>query len=169
MGSGKNVSRRRERKLLAERIRRTFADLRKPSGEPILDGFDGSSDAEPALVAFGGRPWEDLLEPDLLFVHSAGLIALRPPHFRYYFPAYLLTAVEPARSPTSSFSGVEDVVGYCWVPEADAVADNRLFSERMGAFTPQERALIRDVLEYLGRVEGRQRARRALRRYWDQQ
>jgi hypothetical protein len=142
---------------LRRQIEESFAGVPYPGDERI--GYS-PDDWEASLLAadFRGKSWKQLT-PEELQVH--GWSFLGPEGLQYYFPAYLLAALEDHGNILPM-----TVHGLILADEPEL---RRYRLERFDVFTPAQKRAIRAFLEYardeLRDVVG-DSAREALGRYW---
>lgn len=141
---------------LVGRIEAAFPEAAPPPYDPSLDMLS-PEDRTP----FRRRRWRDIVT-DRLPYDAVFFFDDEP--FRYYLPAYLVTALRwPRRAANVRSSSVASLV-------APGPGDPELarFRARMDAFTPDQKQVIRDFLlcmQAFDRIDPR--AGRALRRYWN--
>lgn len=146
---------------IAKGIESAFADIPYPGDDNIVerlivDGREmGDPEREEIADAFRGKPWRDLPREVILY-HYDSLPFLTLEAFRYYLPAYLITALN------------EDGLN------RDFVVFNLNFPERCNGFSPQQKLAVRAFLEYVRRVSEstgdplQKHTTTALDRYWGQ-
>ncbi|ATB30677.1 DUF6714 family protein [Melittangium boletus] len=149
---------------LRELIEAAFADTPKPGNDRI--GHDPNDWESTELArAFKGRHWKELTPEELQYNSSS---FLSPEGFHYYFPAYLLAALEDHGNllPHTVFG---------LILPGDATSEERRLRawhlERFERFSADQKHAIREFLEY-ARDEAShyfsqgQAPSLALERYW---
>ncbi len=132
-------------------IRAAFAIVEAPTAVPemLYEAYRTSEDAWEMAASFAGRPWADLAVREL-FYHREMLIALSPPAYRAYLPAYLDAAVASDEAGDKYGPDLREYLLSTlkvWPHQSAYVA--AATPERLATLDVRQRAAVEQVLRYL--------------------
>lgn len=144
------------------RVQRLIRDIEAAFGDEAPPPYDRGLDrlSPEDRGPFRRRRWQDIVSPKLPY---DGVFFFGDRAFRYYLPAYLVTALRwPSRAGNLRSAAISSLV-------APGPSDTELaeFRVRMDAFTPAQKRVVREfLLAEQERDPIDREVSRALRRYW---
>lgn len=118
-------------------------------------GYDGRDD----LALLEGKAWTEL-EPQILEQHAALLIHAGGALYRAILPAYLLLLAEDEYHTALPFHVASQVT------RSNSPFDQKIFDERVGPMTAEQRAAVRGAIVLLARRTPMQEAMSVALRSW---
>lgn len=147
-----DIDRRTIRRRLIRRIEAAFADAIYPGDENITNEHHCEECYEIAQI-FKGKHWRDLTSIKFLNQHEDQLLFLKPSALQFFLPGFLLAHLQNDRISTDS-------VLFVLTPPQTVGLDAEKWFEKFGEweidyfirktkdFTPQQREVIKQYLEY---------------------
>ncbi|MCD4686042.1 MAG: hypothetical protein K8S97_08910 [Anaerolineae bacterium] len=162
---------------LVAKIKAAFAAREYP-GDANLVKDEQDWEAAEYADAFKGRQWQSVTVATMAYEKSA-LSFFTPAAYQYYMPAFMVGCLE-------HFDDMGDAVAwlvYGLTPQQVSLRDKKIFGnvsedvitsmqawfeEKIAGFIPEEKAAIREFLEYMRDTHDNEDARLALDSYWNQ-